>query len=214
MARLLSSARASLSTSVSTRLAHQAALPVSRHTPCGYFGSRALSSGCATCFASLAPQPPMSVAQQQALGLGPRKHGSLEVHMIPSIYDNYIFVLRETGANKVAVVDPSEDEPVSRFVHDRGLGKIDAILNTHHHYDHTNGNDALKREFGCVVHGASADSHRIPGLDVALGEGSTFTFGDAPVEVLECHGHTVGHILFHFPEHKVAFVGDTIFVVG
>merc|ERR1719387_1575319 len=188
MARLLSSARASLSTSVSTRLAHQAALPVSRHTPCGYFGSRALSSGCATCFASLAPQPPMSVAQQQALGLGPRKHGSLEVHMIPSIYDNYIFVLRETGANKVAVVDPSEDEPVSRFVHDRG--------------------------FGCVVHGASADSHRIPGLDVALGEGSTFTFGDAPVEVLECHGHTVGHILFHFPEHKVAFVGDTIFVVG
>ena len=51
----------------------------------------------------------MSVAQQQALGLGPRKHGSLEVHMIPSIYDNYIFVLRETGANKVAVVDPSED---------------------------------------------------------------------------------------------------------
>lgn len=35
--------------------------------------------------------------------------------------------------------------------------RLTHILNTHHHWDHTGGNEELKDRFGCTVVGAEAD---------------------------------------------------------
>ncbi len=49
--------------------------------------------------------------------------------------DNYVWVLQEPSG-KVAIVDPSEAEPVAKRLRELGLTPS-YILNTHHHWDHT-----------------------------------------------------------------------------
>ena len=68
----------------------------------------------------------------------------LSIDIIPCLQDNYSFVIHDTETNIVAVVDPSEFKPVNNFIEKR-FKKIDYILNTHHHFDHTGGNLDLKK---------------------------------------------------------------------
>ncbi|MEX0951233.1 MAG: hydroxyacylglutathione hydrolase, partial [Gammaproteobacteria bacterium] len=88
------------------------------------------------------------------------------------------------------------------------------ILNTHHHWDHTGGNLALKKATGCTVIGPHSEAGRIPGLDTAVADGDVIEFGGHRIEVLETSGHTSGHVVYYLPEEKLAFVGDTLFAMG
>ncbi|MEJ2089218.1 MAG: hydroxyacylglutathione hydrolase, partial [Gammaproteobacteria bacterium] len=86
--------------------------------------------------------------------------------------------------------------------------------NTHHHFDHAGGNEALKAQWGCVVVGAANDASRIPGIDVKVADGDTYQFGNHAARILEVPGHTTGHIAYYFADDGVAFVGDTLFALG
>jgi hydroxyacylglutathione hydrolase len=88
------------------------------------------------------------------------------------------------------------------------------ILVTHHHADHTEGILALKESTSCKVWGPRGDSAKIKGLDIQLDEGTGPRLGAHAVEVIATTGHTLGHICFHLPGERLAFVGDTLFSVG
>ena len=68
----------------------------------------------------------------------------LNVDIVSCLQDNYSFIVHDTKTNTVAVVDPSEFEPINNFIKKK-FDKIDYILNTHHHFDHTGGNLDLKK---------------------------------------------------------------------
>ncbi len=138
---------------------------------------------------------------------------TLEVHAINALRDNYIWLLREPRSGAVGVVDPAEAAPVEAALHGRGW-RLTHILNTHHHGDHTGGNLALKAASGCTIVGAAADRERIPGIDVALGDGESYAFGAETAQVLDVPGHTKGHIAFFFPGPPALFCGDTMFSLG
>lgn len=87
------------------------------------------------------------------------------------------------------------------------------ILNTHHHWDHTGGNAELKSD-GVKVYGPAKDGGEIPRLDVPLKHEDKVSFGGDEADVIDVGGHTVGHIAFHFPNQKKAFVGDSLFALG
>lgn len=140
-------------------------------------------------------------------------HQRLHVQRITALSDNYVWLLTEPKTGQVAVVDPSESRPVQRALDERGL-HLHTILNTHHHDDHTGGNAALKQRYNCKVVGPKADQDRIPGIDVALGDGDTWQFGDLTMHVYDTPGHTRGHITLFFPEAEALFPGDTLFVLG
>jgi len=70
----------------------------------------------------------------------------LSINIIPCLQDNYSFVIQDTETNTIAVVDPSEFEPINNFIKKK-FKKIDYILNTHHHFDHTGGNLDLKKKY-------------------------------------------------------------------
>lgn len=89
--------------------------------------------------------------------------------------------------------------------------KLSHVLNTHHHYDHTGGNLALKED-GVKIFGPA--SEKIPGIDVALKAGDTIEFGRTTAKVLDVGGHTKGHIAFYFESDGVIFVGDSLFALG
>jgi hydroxyacylglutathione hydrolase len=137
----------------------------------------------------------------------------LNIHLVPCLKDNYAYLVHEPSSNAVAVVDPSEAPPVFEALAKHKL-KLTHILNTHHHFDHTGGNLELKEKTGAKIVGPKADADRIPGIDVALGEGDTLSFGNATARVFDIPAHTKGHIAFWFEADKAVFTGDTMFAMG
>eukprot|EP00963_Diacronema_lutheri_P010484 scaffold1060_cov385-Pavlova_lutheri.AAC.2 len=138
----------------------------------------------------------------------------MQVVQIPSLKDNYIYLITDAETGTKGIVDPAESAPVLKHLSGGTEGKVDFIFNTHHHHDHVGGNEELKRKLSCKIIGAEADKHRIPGIDITVREGSTFAFGSQEVRVFETPGHTSGHICYWFPDSKSLFVGDTLFALG
>jgi hydroxyacylglutathione hydrolase len=138
---------------------------------------------------------------------------TLEIEQIPVLSDNYVYLIHEPAAGATAVVDPAVAGPVLERLAARGW-KLDWILSTHHHADHTGGNLELKKETGCKIAGPKADAARIPGIDHQLAEGDTFKLGEAEAKVFETPGHTSGHISFWFEDARALFCADTLFSLG
>jgi hydroxyacylglutathione hydrolase len=136
----------------------------------------------------------------------------MKITLIPCLSDNYAYLIESGG--EVAVVDPSEPAPVIAALEAKGLTRLDHILNTHHHFDHTGGNAPLKQRYGAKITGPRADMHRIEGIDRGVGEGDTITVGDSVWRVLDIPAHTSGHIALWCPEHAAVFTGDTMFAMG
>jgi hydroxyacylglutathione hydrolase len=137
----------------------------------------------------------------------------LDIHRIPVLKDNYVWLVHEPGAGLTAVVDPAVAEPVEAALRRQGW-RLTHILNTHHHGDHTGANLALKAAHGCTIVGPAADRDRIPGIDVAVADGDRYALGGAVAEVFDVPGHTRGHIAFWFAADGALFCGDTLFAMG
>jgi hydroxyacylglutathione hydrolase len=68
----------------------------------------------------------------------------MQIQIIPALADNYIFILLDDSELEAAAVDPGDATPVLQFL-TKTKRTLTAILNTHHHHDHTGGNAALLR---------------------------------------------------------------------
>jgi hydroxyacylglutathione hydrolase len=137
----------------------------------------------------------------------------LEIVQLPVLKDNYVYLVREPRAGAVGVVDPAVADAVEAELDRRGW-RLTHILNTHHHADHVGGNLRLKQRYGAAVVGPRADRQRIPGIDVAVGEGDDYLFGREAARVFDVPGHTSGHIAYWFKESRALFCGDTMFSLG
>lgn len=143
----------------------------------------------------------------------------MQIHRIPALSDNYIFLLHSVEQGIAAVVDPAEPEPVLHQL--KALQtQLVAIFNTHHHRDHIGGNAALLQHFPeAIVYGGAEDRGRIPKQQVFLQEGDRVSFASRTAEVLFVPGHTRAHIAYYFPpvqhnEPGELFCGDTLFAGG
>jgi hydroxyacylglutathione hydrolase len=135
----------------------------------------------------------------------------MEVALLPALSDNYIWLLHDAEAGHTAVVDPGDGTVALAGAAERGW-RIDQVLITHWHPDHTVGIPAVVAATGAKVWGPEAERDRFAGLDHGLSEGDRVTVGAAQAEVWHVPGHTLGHIAFVFAGH--AFVGDTLFAGG
>lgn len=124
--------------------------------------------------------------------------------------DNYSYLIIDETTGQSAIIDPSETAPILNKCQELNI-KPDYILNTHHHYDHTDGNLELKKIFGAKVVGGSYDKHRIPGIDIEVSDGDTFSIGNNQAKIILVKGHTTGHILWYFEDAKALFTGDVLF---
>ena len=137
----------------------------------------------------------------------------IEIVRIAALSDNYIWLVHEPRSGETIVVDPAEAEPVLAVLAARSW-RLGQIWNTHWHADHTGGNAALKAATGCFITGPAAEAARIPTLDRQVREGDRVALGGVGALVMEVPAHTAGHIAYHLPTERVAFVGDTLFAMG
>lgn len=138
---------------------------------------------------------------------------SLEIIQIPALTDNYIYLIHDKKTALTAVVDPAEDGVVNEELKKQNW-KLDFIFNTHHHYDHVDGNLGLKNKWNCKIYAHQKDAHRILGVDKKLEAQEEFYFGSTLFQVIEVPGHTIGHIMFWAPQDLTLFCGDTLFSMG
>jgi hydroxyacylglutathione hydrolase len=137
----------------------------------------------------------------------------MKVLTLPAFTDNYIFLLCNESSADLAVVDAGEAAPVLRYLAQRGR-RLTAILNTHHHSDHTGGNKALLERYpGIPVFGGARDRGRIRGQTEFLLDGDEVSVCGAKASILDVPGHTKAHIAFYFPGEPGGdlFSGDTVF---
>ena len=138
---------------------------------------------------------------------------TIEVFQFPCLQDNYGYLVHDHSANLTTSIDTPDVDAILAALQEKNW-TLTHIFNTHHHRDHIGGNLALKDLTNCIIIGSSNDQDRIPGIDQRVLDGEEIYFGKNKVLVQETPGHTSGHIVFHFTDQKLAFVGDTLFSLG
>lgn len=138
---------------------------------------------------------------------------SLQIATIPCLSDNYAFLLHDKASGETALVDAPEAAPIIEELKKRGW-KLTQILITHHHYDHIDGVEELRKATGAQVFGAKADAHRLPPLDVELVEGDSINIGNNLGTVIDVSGHANDHLAFHFPDSAAMFTADSLMALG
>ncbi|MBW2412959.1 MAG: hydroxyacylglutathione hydrolase [Deltaproteobacteria bacterium] len=135
----------------------------------------------------------------------------MKVERIPTLSDNYTYLIIDEATNEAAVVDAPEADPVVRRVDELGV-RVTHVLSTHHHWDHSGANPELAERYGAPVLGHSSDSDRIPAFSQGLEEGDRVRIGELEARVVFIPAHTSGHIAYVFPD--AAFTGDCLFAGG
>ncbi len=116
---------------------------------------------------------------------------------------NFAYLVGDGKTNRAAVVDPSNVPAlVLERAKEHGL-EVKYLINTHGHYDHTDGNSHVRSKTGAEL--------------VACGaaDGETFSLGDVELKIIHTPGHTTDGIciLVSAPgESGKLMTGDTLFV--
>ena len=132
----------------------------------------------------------------------------IKVEIVNCLKDNFSYIIHNN--DEAIVIDPSESRPIDQLLEKLKL-KLKYILNTHHHFDHVDGNLSLKEKYNCKIVGFEDDSKKIPGIDICLKNEEIFSEKNFKFKVYHTPGHTLGHICYHFFEEKKLFTGDTLF---
>ncbi len=132
----------------------------------------------------------------------------MKVHQIQvGNMQNFTYVVEDDDTNEGIVIDPSWDLDKIEQVITRNDLKIKYIVNTHHHFDHTLGNEALAKSIGAKI-----IQHEVSELqnDITVKDGDVINFGNSELRVLHTPGHSKDSICL-IGDGKI-FSGDTLFV--
>ena len=130
--------------------------------------------------------------------------GALEVF-------SYIIGCEKT--REALVVDPGGDvDLIVAKAKEENLN-IKYLFNTHHHWDHTEGNGALKKITGAKIVMHAIEDDFLKGAsraDIRLKDEKTFQVGEITFRIFHTPGHTPGGLCL-YAEGQL-FTGDTLFV--
>lgn len=136
---------------------------------------------------------------------------TVSITPVPTLKDNYVWVLINEENRSAVIVDPGEAKPVAAFLKQHKL-RLESILITHHHWDHTNGISELKFTANCPV--IAPVKEKVSNVTYPVYENDKVQIDNFPItfQVIDIPGHTLGHVAY-FGNGKL-FCGDTLFAAG
>ena len=137
----------------------------------------------------------------------------LEIEIVPALNDNYIYIVHNRTKLLTAVVDPGDPGPVINKLNEKNW-KLNQIINTHHHNDHTDGNKKLLEIFNPELIAPIYDQNRIKDVNKFVSDNDFIEIVGVPAKVIFTPGHTLGHVCYYFDREKILFSGDTLFHLG
>jgi len=132
----------------------------------------------------------------------------MKVHQIQvGNMQNFTYVVEDEDTNEGIIIDPSWDLDQIEQIIKRNNLKIKYIINTHHHFDHTLGNEGMIKSTNAKIiqHEKSELKH-----DIAVKDGDVIEFGNSKLTVLHTPGHSKDSMCL-IGDGKL-FSGDTLFV--
>jgi glyoxylase-like metal-dependent hydrolase (beta-lactamase superfamily II) len=124
--------------------------------------------------------------------------------------DNFCYFVACEQTRQSMVIDPGAN--VKRILSEaEKLGlRIEFIINTHAHRDHTAGSARLKTLTGARIFMHALDAEAVPETDIRLSGEENHPVGALSFRVIHTPGHTPGSICL-YGEGQL-FTGDTLFV--
>jgi glyoxylase-like metal-dependent hydrolase (beta-lactamase superfamily II) len=128
----------------------------------------------------------------------------------------YLLTCRATGAQ--LLVDAADDPARCLALVGEGTGRLDALVTTHSHWDHTRALAEVASATGARTYAGADDAPAVPvAPDVRLRHGDRIEVGEAVLDVVHLRGHTPGSVALAYddPEgHTHLLTGDSLFPGG
>lgn len=136
---------------------------------------------------------------------------------VSAMHNNvYLLTCSATGAQ--LLIDAADDPARIQALIAEGTGRLDAIVTTHQHWDHTRALAEIAAATGARTYAGADDADALPvPPDVRLSDGDTVTFGEITLDVIHLRGHTPGSVALSYPDpdgHAHIFTGDSLFPGG
>lgn len=119
---------------------------------------------------------------------------------------NFGYIVADPETGKCALIDPSPDPQAAIDEAQSNNFTIVYVVNTHTHYDHTAGNERIRRLSDAKIVAYDANNKD----DVAVRDGDTVPLGDLNLGIIHTPGHTDDSICILVDDHLIT--GDTLFV--
>ncbi|KAI7924465.1 hypothetical protein M0657_004631 [Pyricularia oryzae] len=159
--------------------------------------------------------------RQKPIGFSFTPRRTMQVKSIPmwvGSSDNYAYLVIDDKTKDAVIIDPANPEeaapPIKKAI-ESGEINLKAIVNTHHHWDHSGGNkkfrDALELPDLPIIGGKNCEA-----VTTTPANGEGFPFGSIQVKGLYTPCHTQDSICWFMQDgdDKVVFTGDTLFHGG
>lgn len=152
---------------------------------------------------------------------------AMQIHPVPVRDDNYAYVIVDTAhPTKAVFVDPFDVGACQAMAKKLGVEEVVGSITTHHHFDHSGGNEAFSQAYPrAKVYGGS---DQVPALTNPVKDGDSFAlFDGSTIQVTTHHTpcHTQDSTAFFLEDTKreategsdyarAVFTGDTLFISG
>jgi glyoxylase-like metal-dependent hydrolase (beta-lactamase superfamily II) len=101
--------------------------------------------------------------------------------------------------------DPNIIEELENIYTGVGKKKVDQVILTHNHFDHTGNLKEIKERYGARVYAFNGD----PLVDERLKDGRMIHVGDQDFEVIHTPGHSSDSVCLYCRQGEILFSGDT-----
>lgn len=131
--------------------------------------------------------------------------------------DNYCYLLIDTPTKNAWIIDPAQPEEVFEYFDANKLDfNLKAIVNTHHHYDHSDGNSAFHKKYPQLPVIAGKDS---PLVSYTPSHQEVMQLSpNLSITALHTPCHTQDSICYFANDSstnkRAVFTGDTLFISG
>ncbi|MCH8613078.1 MBL fold metallo-hydrolase [Arsenicicoccus dermatophilus] len=135
-----------------------------------------------------------------------------------SAMHNNVYLLTDKATGRQLLVDAADDAArIGRLVRE-GTGRLDLLVTTHQHWDHTRALKDVVADTGVPTAASAVDGKALPVRpDRELAHGDTIELGESVLRVIELRGHTPGGIALAYDDPEGdshLFTGDSLFPGG